>query len=233
MMMHLSSTMTRGLALGLSVLALAACSKVASPTSRVAGVASAQAVVKRAKLEQLANKMIGVYDSKDQAQADPENYRDVTLHMVRVWPERTDGPWLYIEQALSNQVALPYRQRVYKLSARADGRVASEILTLPEPALQYAGAWRSGQPLGQLKPEDLTPRTGCAVILREALPGVWAGSTVDRECPSELYGATYATSIVKVTSRTLESWDRGYDANGEQVWGADKGGYVFIKRSVR
>ena len=27
--------------------------------------------------------------------------------------------------------------------------------------------------------------------------------------------------------------DRGYDANGEQVWGADKGGYVFIKRSVR
>jgi hypothetical protein len=232
-MMNLTSFSTRGLALGLSLLALAACGQAPASTARAAGTASAQAIVGRAKLERLAAMMIGVYDSKDQAQADPENYRDVTLHMVRVWPERKDGPWLYIEQALSTQVALPYRQRVYKLSARADGRVASEIFTLPEPALQYAGAWRSGQPLAQLKPEALTPRTGCAVILREALPGVWAGSTVDRECPSELYGATYATSIVKVTGGTLESWDRGYDANGEQVWGAEKGGYVFIKRSVR
>ncbi|MEB3330545.1 MAG: chromophore lyase CpcT/CpeT [Candidatus Sericytochromatia bacterium] len=232
-MMQPSPSLTRGLALGLSVLALAACGRAATPTTRAAGTASAQAIVSRAKLERLAALMIGVYDSKDQAQADPENYRDVSLHMVRVWPERKDGPWLYIEQALSTQVALPYRQRVYKLSARADGRVASEIFTLPEPALQYAGSWRSGRPLAQLQPKDLTPRTGCAVILREALPGVWAGSTVDRECPSELYGATYATSIVKVSSGILESWDRGYDANGEQVWGADKGGYVFIKRSAR
>lgn len=232
-MMNPTLAATRALALGLAVLALAACGKAAAPTVRTSGAAAAQAVVTRAKLEKLAAKMIGVYDSKDQALADPENYRDVTLHMVRVWPERTDGPWLYIEQALSKQVAMPYRQRVYKLSARADGRVASEIFTLPEPALQYAGAWRTNAPLAQLKPADLTPRTGCAVILREALPGVWAGSTVDRECPSELYGATYATSIVRITGQTLESWDRGYDANGEQVWGADKGGYVFIKRSVR
>jgi hypothetical protein len=25
------------------------------------------------------------------------------------------------------------------------------------------------------------------------------------------------------------SWDRGFDANGNQVWGAEKGGYIFKK----
>jgi hypothetical protein len=32
-----------------------------------------------------------------------------------------------------------------------------------------------------------------------------------------------------VTETTLESWDRGFDAGGEQVWGATAGGYVFEK----
>jgi hypothetical protein len=25
------------------------------------------------------------------------------------------------------------------------------------------------------------------------------------------------------------SWDRGYNDAGEQVWGAEKGGYIFLK----
>jgi hypothetical protein len=27
----------------------------------------------------------------------------------------------------------------------------------------------------------------------------------------------------------MESWDRGFDAQGNQVWGATKGPYVFDK----
>jgi CpeT protein len=27
----------------------------------------------------------------------------------------------------------------------------------------------------------------------------------------------------------LLSWDRGWDVNGKQVWGAEKGGYIFVK----
>ncbi|MEB3198571.1 MAG: chromophore lyase CpcT/CpeT [Candidatus Sericytochromatia bacterium] len=232
-MFTFSHPMTRSLPLFALLTALSACGT--TPTASLKGQATVQAqgMATQATLNALANKMIGVYDSKDQALADPENYRDVTLHMVRVWPERKDGPWLYIEQALSKQVQLPYRQRVYRLLPRTDGRVASEVYTLPEPVLKYAGAWRQANPLGDLKPADLTPRTGCAVVLRQTSPGIWAGGTVGRECPSELYGAAYATSEVVVSGSTLKSWDRGYDANGEQVWGAEKGGYVFIKRSVR
>jgi hypothetical protein len=44
-----------------------------------------------------------------------------------------------------------------------------------------------------------------------------------------LRGASYATSEVVITDEQLLSWDRGWDANGKQVWGAETGGYIFVK----
>ncbi|MBK7852430.1 MAG: hypothetical protein IPJ66_15190 [Bacteroidetes bacterium] len=34
-----------------------------------------------------------------------------------------------------------------------------------------------------------------------------------------------------ITANELISWDRGYNDKDEQVWGAEKGGYHFIKIS--
>jgi len=57
------------------------------------------------------------------------------------------------------------------------------------------------------------------------------GSTRGDGCASSLAGASYATSEVVVTPGRLLSWDRGWDASGEQAWGATGGGYEFVKRS--
>jgi len=32
---------------------------------------------------------------------------------------------------------------------------------------------------------------------------------------------------VTLTADRMVSWDRGVDAGGRQVWGAERGGYVF------
>lgn len=40
--------------------------------------------------------MVGSYSSEAQSLADKE-FRDVRLHMTRIWPERKDGCWLYVE----------------------------------------------------------------------------------------------------------------------------------------
>jgi hypothetical protein len=45
-----------------------------------------------------------------------------------------------------------------------------------------------------------------------------------------LKGASYATSEVVIYSDKLISWDRGWNDEGKQVWGAQKGGYVFLKQ---
>lgn len=179
-----------------------------------------------APLRQLADWMVGTFSSQQQAKEDPA-YFDVRLHVVRIWPERQGEHWLYVEQAMATALDKPYRQRVYKLEARPDGRFVSRVFSLPGDPLKYAGAWKQPQPLAELKPTDLAERTGCHIVLRRQADGSFVGSTEGRSCPSDLRAAKYATSEVTITADRLHSWDRGFDASGKQVWGAEKGPYQF------
>jgi hypothetical protein len=169
--------------------------------------------------------MTGSFSSAAQAAADPE-YRDIRLHMAPIWPDRTDGRWLYVEQAAAGSLDKPYRQRVYRVSGPMDGVFQSEVFTMASP-LRFAGAWARPELLGSLTPDSLTVRDGCAVILKQDETGGFSGSTEGHGCGSDLRGATYATSEVAVTRERLTSWDRGFAADGVQVWGATKGPYVF------
>ena len=176
-------------------------------------------------LDTLAAWMTGSFSSSAQAAAD-EAYFDIRLEMVPIWEER--GRWLYVEQAAATALDRPYRQRVYRLSREPDGAFRSEVYALPEP-LRFAGAWCEVAPLADLTAEDLVLREGCAVILERVDEATFGGSTAGTGCESTLRGATYATSEVVVTSDGIESWDRGFDAEGTQVWGAEKGPYLFDK----
>ncbi len=182
-------------------------------------------------LIELRDHMTGSFNSTAQHEADPDNYYDIRLHMVPIWPERADGPWLYVEQAAASRLDQPYRQRVYRLAAREDGRFESIVYTLPDPPLKYAGAWKKEIPLADLTPDDLTLREGCSLILERQDDGSFVGSTVGTDCESTLRGAAFAISEATITPHCLISWDRGYDKNGKQVWGATAGGYAFVKET--
>ena len=173
--------------------------------------------------------MTGSFSSAAQAERDAKNYFDIRLETVRIWPQRADGIWLYVEQAAATRLDKPYRQRVYHVHARDDQTLASVVYTLPEDPLQYAGAWRTPAIFDELSPADLTEREGCAIILAKQSDGSYSGSTHEKDCQSELRGASYATSDVVITPAMLKSWDRGYNQNDEQVWGATEGPYEFIK----
>ncbi|MCP4573554.1 MAG: hypothetical protein GY838_14445 [bacterium] len=176
-------------------------------------------------LATLTTWMTGSFGSGAQAVAD-SSYFDIQLEMVPVWTDREDARWFYVEQAVATAKERPYRQRVYRVR-RLEGDVfESAVFSLPEPE-QHIGAWRDAEPLAGLGPEDLEVREGCAVLLRRDGAGRFAGSTVDQECVSSLRGAAYATSEVIIEAGRIESWDRGFDADSEQVWGAVKGAYVF------
>lgn len=179
----------------------------------------------------LAERLTGSFSSADQAAADPENYFEIVLHMTPIFAERRDGPWLYVEQATAKTPDKPYRQRVYRLSEPRPGVFKSDVYTLPDPAAAI-GAWRDASRLGDLKPESLTLRDGCALTLtwkpgEGGAPGAFVGSTTGTQCASELRGGKYATSEATILPDRLITWDRGYNEKGEQVWGATKGGYEF------
>ena len=110
--------------------------------------------------------------------------------------------------------------------AVADGLFESKVFELPDPSVAV-GAWKQPDALATLDPAALVDRPGCAVLLRAVDGASFAGSTLGSQCVSGFRGAAYATSEVTVTATGLVSWDRGYDAAGKQVWGAEKGGYKF------
>ena len=115
------------------------------------------------------------------------------------------------------------------MSVDQDGAFRSEVFTLPEPA-RYVGAWHDPARLHDLSPDSLELRAGCDVVLRRGSEGIFVGATVGSGCASDLSGAAYATSVVTVWPDRLETWDRGFDAAGEQVWGAEEGPYIFLRQ---
>ena len=182
-------------------------------------------------LQTLSDWMTGSFTSKAQANSD-SSYYEIELEMVRIWPERADGYWLYVEQAVASSKDRPYRQRVYQLTQNEDNSFKSEVYAFDNP-LRFAGDWQKDNPLLELTPDSLILRDGCAVILKRISPDEFKGSTIEDKCKSSLRGASYATSEVLVTKDRIISWDRGFDADGNQVWGAEKGGYVFDKKTVK
>jgi hypothetical protein len=183
----------------------------------------------RSDLHVVKGYMTGSFSSTRQHLADPDNYYDIRLHMVPVWEQCPDGPWLYVEQASAEGPQRPYRQRVYRLRANSDGTLESVVYELPGDPLRFAGAWREPARLEALAPRDLVRREGCSIMIRKNPDGMFVGSTSGKGCRSKLRGASYATSEVVIGPDRLTSWDRGFDAEDRQVWGAIEGAYIFIK----
>lgn len=186
-------------------------------------------------VESLAGMMVGSYTSDAQAKTDPD-FKVIELHMAPIWSSRKDGPWLYIEQAAAGSLDKPYRQRVYHLSVsqnpeKSPGTVESVVFELPGDPLTMAGAWQDPKRFDTMVPEALQAREGCTVYVVPNADGTWTGSTDGELCRSTLRGATYATSEVTITATELRSWDRGFDKDGKQVWGAVKGAYRFVKKT--
>ncbi len=113
---------TRTLTMTLMLLALFACT--AAPQR--------EAVTPDDPAAKVAAMMQGHYDSRDQAAAD-KTYFPIALAMVPIWPERSDGHWLYVEQAMADTPEKPYRQRAYRVYSGEDGEVISEVYTFAEP----------------------------------------------------------------------------------------------------
>ena len=175
----------------------------------------------------LVSFMEGSFSSEEQSKNDSDYY-DIRLHMKRIWPEISSAYYLYVEQAVASAQEKPYRQRVYRITNTYEGRFESAVFTIKDP-LRFAGEWKKENPLTELTPDSLTRREGCSVILTLMNDDTYEGSTEGNNCESDLRGAKYATSEVRISKDEIISWDKGYDADGRKVWGAEKGAYVFKK----
>lgn len=178
-------------------------------------------------LDLLKRYMTGSYSSAAQHARDT-SYLNIELEMARIWLKDTDGIWLYVEQAAANKKDKPYRQRIYHLTQRDDSTFMSSVCDLDSMHL-FNGAYKDIARFAALKPMDAKPLPGCALVLHWR-KGRFIGSTDGSACKNSWGKASYATSEVDIGPDGLVSWDRGYDDKGTQVWGAEKGGYEFVKK---
>lgn len=182
---------------------------------------------KQNSLDKLTELMTGSFSSAQQAENDSDYY-DITLHMYPIWT-KSETKWLYVEQTLTSTPDKPYRVRIYKVEATEEkGTFKSSVYTLKnEP--DVIGHYKDPAFFDDFDESILEAKEGCAVFLKDLGNNVFEGSTHEDDCKSDFRGAAYATSKVKVEKDRVTSWDQGWNADGEQVWGAEKGGYVFKK----
>lgn len=178
-------------------------------------------------VERVMTLLTGRFDSSAQSQTSAAYYA-VQLHACAVELPDLGERVLYVEQAMMSSLGSPYRQRLYVLTEdESEGTVTSTIYSVLQPE-RFVGTC-AGADVPRINALDAELRVGCEVILRADGDG-YTGSTVEKNCESSLNGASYATSEVTLSEDTVLSWDRGYDAMDNQVWGAEAGPYIFDRK---
>ncbi|MEO0412586.1 MAG: chromophore lyase CpcT/CpeT [Pseudomonadota bacterium] len=176
----------------------------------------------------------GSFTTAQQAATDPR-YAVVEAEVVRIWPSREDGLWMYQEQAIlaagdkiyENAKAQPYFQRIFRLLKMGDGRLVRENYELSDPSVAI-GAYKKPASLDELSPDDLV-LGGCANQIERVASGYWRAHIAT--CPNTYKGATHMASFSVYTPNSFANWDRGFDAAGSVVWGPASGGYIFKRKT--
>jgi CpeT protein len=176
----------------------------------------------------LQENLVGVFDSEQQSVDDPQ-YFAIQLVTCPVHAPELGDDVVYVEQAVMENTGEPYRQRLYVLEGDDAEQTATTMvyaLLEPDPAIGLCDG-----DLATFDASDVTLRTGCGVVMEwDGDDEAFVGGTDDGSCESTLNGASYATSEVWIGVDRIDSWDRGFGADGEQVWGAEAGAYQFLRR---
>lgn len=178
-------------------------------------------------LDSLHACMTGNFSSTAQSLED-SSYYDITLRMEPLWTPDSSSFWLYVEQAATSDLEKPYRQRGYYVQQLQDSLFRSDIYLLPNDSV-VVGIRGDDPYWAGLTPDSMTLKQDCEVYLALQPDGSFVGSTKGKGCSSTLFGSSYATSEVSISSERISSWDRGYDSLDVYIWGAEFGPYHFLR----
>jgi uncharacterized protein (DUF1330 family) len=176
-------------------------------------------------LDAFVRLQVGSFSSGVQARQD-KRYDVAVWHIVEIWPQAAPGErWLYTESWLEG-APKPYLQRVSRVREDGAGAVRVQRYTLPE-AERWVGAWQEPTRFAALERAQLTQLTGCDGVMVRTAAQRFEGGTVGAGCANAYKGARYAVSSALLGADEMVNWDRGFAADGSQVWGPADGGYRF------
>ena len=176
---------------------------------------------------QVAELLEGTFRSDEQAEQD-RRYFDISMRLCRVDAEAYGTHVLYIEQARSDQLDSPYRQRLYVLHG-TEYEVISEVWSSTQAA-QWVGLCDRDERVVEEVTLSSNPavRSSLSPPKRTSLRAV----PVDKAAAAPWRAVVTLTAEVRADADGLTSWDRGYNAQDQQVWGAEADPIGSVASSV-
>ncbi|UFP95446.1 chromophore lyase CpcT/CpeT [Gloeobacter morelensis] len=177
--------------------------------------------------EEVAAHLTGIMTTTQQAQSNsgrPDVW--MTTCPVRLDGDKSKALYLYQEQAMSNKLNEPYRQRLLRIAASADGRAVESAGFKFVDAKPLAGLCAKPVAERLIPPMALDGDPTCTVRLVQA-GDKYVGTTPEGGCPSNVRGAARITNEITLYKEGMDTRDRGFDAQGNQVWGAKEEPYRF------
>ncbi|KAH7437839.1 hypothetical protein KP509_05G091700 [Ceratopteris richardii] len=189
----------------------------------------------------LADALVGERFSTEQAIKDSDTYLDLRLKSCPAAELEDGSRVIYVEQAFASEPVNPYIQRFLKVKPcpkdfKCDVEVASFTIRNPEEYENFCERPKEQRPQPVKVVGDIGEHLTTLQML-QCLPNeqcLYKGSTPPGGIPNSLEGATTSTSdLVVFKDGTMQCWDRGYNVQGIQVWGIEKGPYEFKLESQK
>lgn len=180
--------------------------------------------------EDVAARLEGVMDTSAQAAANPKAPRvQMTTCRVQVTDAATtDSPiFLYQEQAMADTVGKPYRQRFLHITPSRYSKMVQSVSFKPAAPASWIGLCSKPEVDRRLQTRALG-QVVCRVFLRRS-GNDYIGDTPADGCPANVRGAVRIKNHIVLYPNGMDTRDRGFDAKGQQVWGAKSDAYEFRK----
>lgn len=168
----------------------------------------------------------------------PGSSTPVTVRMITCHVQVPDNQisdlnptvFLYQEQALTDNLAEPYRQRFLQISPSALSQTVRSLAFRPADLKPWRNFCQKSVSERVVQLKDMGQPI-CSVFLKRS-GASYVGSTPLDGCPAKSRGAVRITNHIVLRSDGMTTWDRGFDAHGKQVWGAKTESYQFHKVGI-
>ncbi len=181
------------------------------------------------QVEEVASYLVGVMDTSAQAKAVPDapDVRMTTCKVRLADSQDAQTIYLYQEQAMSANLGAPYRQRFLRLAPSEDGQKVESASFKPLDSQAWVGFCQKPEAERTIQLSLMEPKY-CSVFL-EPVENGYLGNTQPGGCPTNFRGAVKITNTIRLNAAGMDTLDRGFDADGNLVWGAAERPYKFRK----
>ncbi|CAO2826927.1 unnamed protein product [Amaranthus hypochondriacus] len=188
----------------------------------------------------VSQSLSGEKNSQEQAAKDPDHYLNMRMIACPAAEMGDGSKVLYFEQAFWRTPQKPFRQRYYVVKScskemKCDVELSSYAIRDMEEYKNFCDRPKDQRPL----PEEVIRDIGehlTTIPLKRCERGkrcLYEGKTPPEGFPNTWNNAAYCTSEMSIfKNNEIHLWDRGYDDEGNQVWGVKEGPYEFKPAST-